>query len=221
MLSTLMTWEFTLGSQLYYKTWLHLCQQSRNRYLIIQQWSAKGSAKGRGPILVILWKDTSVLVHGVRDKVWPQVISSSDLGDPDSTVHGMTTCHCMHVLTLLRQHVKVRQWPARSSDIFSTKHVWDQLGHQLRSSANLQNLVCRFKQLWVNVLHERRHVNRFGVVPHTNDLGPAVLCTINSVAILSDIDLTLQYSHMTFQHIHVHFISITLHVCLPFLLLSI
>uniref|UniRef100_A0A3B3QXV6 Tc1-like transposase DDE domain-containing protein n=1 Tax=Paramormyrops kingsleyae TaxID=1676925 RepID=A0A3B3QXV6_9TELE len=76
---------------------------------------------------------------------------------------------CLHVLPLLRQdtvfqqdntlphmacvsmdwlhHVEILPWPARSPDLSPIEHVWDQLGCQLRASANLQDLEGQLQQL--------------------------------------------------------------------------
>uniref|UniRef100_A0A3B3SD94 Tc1-like transposase DDE domain-containing protein n=1 Tax=Paramormyrops kingsleyae TaxID=1676925 RepID=A0A3B3SD94_9TELE len=66
------------------------------------------------------------------------------------------TCpHMAHVSLDYLRHVEVLTWSNRSPDLSPIEHVWDQLRHQIRPSANLQVLKGQLQHLWVNLSQER------------------------------------------------------------------
>lgn len=63
------------------------------------------------------------------------------------------------------RHADVLPWPARSPDLSIIEHVWDQLGRQLRPSANLGVLEAQLQQLWADLPQER--IQRlYDSIPH-------------------------------------------------------
>lgn len=121
----------------------------------------------------------------------------------------LVSMDCLH-------RAEVLIWPGRSTNLSPIEHVWNQLGHQLRTSANLQDLEGQLQQLWAESI--QRPYNSLshqitGCIQaqewHTQlTWDQKCARTANTIICLIWHCLTSQSCHMTSHHVRLgHFVG--------------